>query len=67
MPRTLSNTKIQQSINPTKTNDFCHCLSNDFNVLKLEQIYNSILCNTMVLSSTVIIVLKMIEYGQEMP
>ena len=27
-----------------------------FNLLKLEQIYNSILCNTMVLSSTLIIV-----------
>ena len=38
-----------------------------FNLLKLEQIYNLILRNTMVLSSTVIIVLKMIEYGQEMP
>ena len=33
-----------------------------FNFLKLEQIYNSILCNT-----TIIIVRKMIEYGQEMP
>ena len=30
----------------------------NFNVLKLEQIYNSILCNTMVLSSTMIIVSK---------
>ena len=29
-----------------------------FNLLKLEQIYNSILCNTMVLSSTIIIVSK---------
>ena len=38
-----------------------------FNLIKLEQIYNSILCNTMVLSSTIIIVSKMIEYGQEMP
>ena len=34
---------------------------------KLGQIYNSILCNTMVLSSTIIIVPQMIEYGQEMP
>ena len=32
-----------------------------FNFLKLEQIYNPILCNT-----TIIIVPKMIEYGQEM-
>ena len=40
-----------------------------FNLFKLEQIYNSILCtcNTMVLSSTIFIVPKMIEYGQEMP
>ena len=38
-----------------------------FNLFKQEQIYNSILCNTMVLSSTIIIVSKMIEYGQEMP
>ena len=38
-----------------------------FDMFKLEQIYNSILCNTMVLSSTFIIVPKMIEYGQEMP
>ena len=38
-----------------------------FNLFKLELIYNSILCNTMVLSSTIIIVLKMIAYGQEMP
>ena len=38
-----------------------------FILFKLEQIYNSILCNTMVLSSTIIIVSKMIEYGQEMP
>ena len=29
-----------------------------FNLFKLEQIYNSILCNTMVLSSTIIIVSK---------
>ena len=29
-----------------------------FNLLQLEQIYNSILCNTMVLSSTIIIVSK---------
>ena len=29
-----------------------------FNVLKLEQIYNLILCNTIVLSSTIIIVSK---------
>ena len=28
------------------------------NLLKLEQIYNSILCNTMMLSSTIIIVSK---------
>ena len=28
----------------------------NFNLLKLEQIYSSILCNTMVLSSTIIIV-----------
>ena len=38
-----------------------------FNLFKLEQIHNSILCNTMVLSSTNMIVPKMIEYGQEMP
>ena len=38
-----------------------------FYLFKLEQIYNSILSNTMVLSSTSIIVPKMIEYGQEMP
>ena len=38
-----------------------------FNLFKLEQIYNSILCNTMVLSSTLIISPKMVEYGQEMP
>ena len=38
-----------------------------FNLFKLEQIYNSILCNTMVLSSTIIIIPKMIEYGQKMP
>ena len=29
-----------------------------FNLFKPEQIYNSILCNTMVLSSTIIIVQK---------
>ena len=29
-----------------------------FNLFKLEQIYNSILCNTMMLSSTIIIVSK---------
>ena len=29
-----------------------------FNLFKLEQIYNSILCNTMVLSSAIIIVSK---------
>ena len=38
-----------------------------FNLFKLEQIYNSILRNTMVLLSAIIIVPKMIEYGQEMP
>ena len=38
-----------------------------FNLFKQEQIYNSILCNSMVLSSTIIIVPKMIEHGQEMP
>ena len=38
-----------------------------FNLLKLEQIYTSILSNTMVLSSTIITVPKMIEYDQEMP
>ena len=38
-----------------------------FNLLKLEQIYSSILRNTIVLSSTIIIVPKMIEYGTEMP
>ena len=38
-----------------------------FNLFKLEQIYNSILCDTMVLSSTIVIVSKMIEYGQAMP
>ena len=32
-----------------------------FNLFKLEQIYNSVLCNIMVLSSTIIIVSKMIE------
>ena len=32
-----------------------------FHLFKLEQIYNSILCNTMVLSSTIIIVSK--NYG----
>ena len=37
-----------------------------FYLFKLE-ICNSILCNAMVLSSTNIIVPKMIEYGQEMP
>ena len=34
-----------------------------FNLFKKEEIYNSILCNTMVLSSKLIIVPKMIEYG----
>ena len=29
-----------------------------FNLFKLEQIYSSILCNTMVLSSTIVIVSK---------
>ena len=68
MPKALSNSKIQQIIKPTKTNGFCLWLSDVFlNLFKLEQIYNSILCNTMVLSSTIIIVSKMIEYGQEMP
>ena len=38
-----------------------------FNLFKLEQINNSILCNTMVLSSTIIIVPKLIEDGQKMP
>ena len=38
-----------------------------FNLFTLEQIFNSILCNTMVMSSTIIIVPKMIEYGQGMP
>ena len=38
-----------------------------FNLFKLEQIYNSILCNTMVLPSTIIKVPKMIGYGLEMP
>ena len=37
-----------------------------FNLFKLEQLYNEILCNTMGLSSTIIIVSKIIEYGQEM-
>ena len=37
------------------------------NLFKLAQIYNSILCNTIVLSSTIITVPKMIEYGQEIP
>ena len=32
------------------------------NLFKLEQFYNSILCNTMLLSLTFIIVSKMIEY-----
>ena len=67
MPIKLSNTKILQIIKPTITNDFCLWLSDDFNLFKLEQIYNSILWYTMVLSSTIIIVPKMIEYGQEMP
>ena len=35
-----------------------------FNLFKLDQIYNSILCNTIEFSSTTIIVSKMIEYGQ---
>ena len=38
-----------------------------FNLFKLAQIYNSILCNTMLLSFTIIIVPKVIEYGQEIP
>ena len=38
-----------------------------FNLFKLEQPYDSILCNTMVLSSTIIIFSKKIEYDQEMP
>ena len=38
-----------------------------FSLFKLEQIYNSILCDTMVLSSKIIIVSKMIENGQEIP
>ena len=38
-----------------------------FNLFKLEQIYNAILCNTAVLSSKIIIVPKMIEYDQEIP
>ena len=62
----LSKTKIYQIIKPAKTNDFCIPLSDDLK-FKLEQIYNSILCNTMVLSSTIIIVSKLIEFGQEMP
>ena len=37
-----------------------------FNLFKLEQIYYSVLCNTMVLSSKIIIDPKMIEYGKEM-
>ena len=46
---------------------FVTCYRSIFNLFKLEQIYNSNFCNTMVLSSTIIIVPKMIEYGQEMP
>ena len=38
-----------------------------FILFELEQIYNSILCNTRMLSSTATIVPKVIEYGQEMP
>ena len=38
-----------------------------FNLFKLEQINNLILYNTMMLSSTIIIVPQMIEYGQELP
>ena len=39
-----------------------------FNLFKLKQLYNLILFNTMVLTSTIIIVSKkMIEYSQEMP
>ena len=38
-----------------------------FNLFKLEQIYNAILCNAMVLSSTITIVPKMTEYGHKMP
>ena len=49
------------------TNDFCLWLLLVFNLLKLEQITNLILCNTMVLSSTIIIIPKMLEYCQEMP
>ena len=67
MPRTLSNTRIQQIIKPAKINDLCLWSWDDFNLFKLGQIYNSILCNTMVLSSTIIIVSKMIENGQVMP
>ena len=58
MPRTLSNTKIQQNIKSMKTNDFCLWLLGGFNLFKLKQIYNPILWNTMVLSSTIIIVSK---------
>ena len=58
MPERFSNTKIKQITKPTKTNDFCLRLWDDFNLFKLEQIYDSILCNTMVLSSTNIIVSK---------
>ena len=46
---------------------FVSCYRMIFYLFKLEQIYNSVLCNTKVLSLTIIIVSKMIEYGQEMP
>ena len=36
-------------------------------LFKLDQLCYSILCNTMVLSSTIIIVPKMIEYDKAMP
>ena len=38
-----------------------------FNLFKLEQMNNSLLCTTMVMSSKIIIFPKMIEYGQEIP
>ena len=67
MPIKLSNTKIKQIIKPTITNDLVSGYRMIFNLFKLGQIYDSILCNTMVLSSTIIKVPKMKEYGQEMP
>ena len=46
---------------------FVSCYQMIFNLFKLEQIYNLILFNTMVVSSTITIVSKIIEYDQWMP